>query len=194
MLSLTDLKVGIKIIVDGDPCVVIFSEHSKLGRGGAIMRTRLKNLITGATIPRTFQGSEKFNKAELEKKSATFLYYNGQNSYFMDNENYEQFELPNSHLGESLGYLAENSPVEILYFQNPSTPLGTSKPINIDLPIKMTFRVISAPPNVKGNSAGSVTKLATINTGKQIAVPLFVKEGDKIVVDTRTGSYVERTN
>jgi len=186
MLSLTDLKVGIKIIVDGDPCVVIFSEHSKLGRGGAIMRTRLKNLITGATIPRTFQGSEKFNKAELEKKSATFLYYNGQNSYFMDNENYEQFELPNSHLGESLGYLAENSPVEILYFQN--------KPINIDLPIKMTLEVASAPPGVKGNSAGTVTKLVTIKTGKQIAVPLFVKEGDKIIVDTRDGSYIERAN
>jgi len=192
--SLTDLKVGSRIIVDGNPYVVTFSEHSKVGRSGAIMRTKLKNLISGATLAQTFQGSEKFEPAEIEKKSAIFLYSDNDQSHFMDSESFDQFEISNSHLSDSLDYLAENSPVEILYFQNPSTPLGTSKPINIDLPIKMTFRVISAPPNVKGNSAGSVTKLATINTGKQIAVPLFVKEGDKIVVDTRTGSYVERTN
>lgn len=186
MLNITDLKVGTKIIVDGDPYSVTFSEHSKQGRGGAIMRTKLKNLITGATIARTFQGSEKFQPAELESKSATLLYHNPLSSFFMDSQTYEQFEIENSNLGSNLEYLTENSPVEILYFKN--------RPINIDLPFKMTFEVASAPPGVKGNSAGTVTKLAQISTGKQIPVPLFIKEGDKIVVDTRTGSYVERVS
>jgi len=194
MLTLTDLKVGAKIIVDNEPFVVTFSEHSKQGRGGAIRRTKLKNLISGATIARTFQGSEKFEPAELSGKSATFLYHNQLISFFMDNVSYEQFEIENSHLGASVEYLIENSAVEILYFKDPSTPLGTSRPINIELPMKMTFEVVSTPPGVKGNSAGTVTKLAEINTGKQIAVPLFIKEGDKIVVDTRTGSYIERTS
>ena len=194
MYSLTDLKVGTKIIVDNEPYVVTFSEHSKLGRGGAIRRTKLKNLISGATIARTFQGAEKFEPAELQSKSATFLYHDQLSSFFMDNDSFEQFEIENSHLGANLDYLIENSPVEILYFKDPSTPLGTSKPINIELPMKMTFEVVSTPPGVKGNSAGTVTKLAEINTGKQIAVPHFVKAGDKIVVDTRTGSYIERAN
>ena len=186
MLSLTDLKVGIKFIFNDEPYAVVSSEHSKLGRGGAIMRTKLKNLISGATTSQTFQGSEKFEPLELEKKSATFLYHDEQNSHFMDNTTFDQFEIPNSHLGDNLDFLAENSPVEILYFQN--------KPINIDLPIKMTLEVASAPPGVKGNSAGTVTKLVTIKTGKQIAVPLFIKEGNKIIVDTRDGSYIERAN
>ena len=186
MLSLTDLKVGTKFIFNDEPYAVVSSEHSKLGRGGAIMRTKLKNLISGATTSQTFQGSEKFEPLELEKKSATFLYHDEQNSHFMDNTTFDQFEIPNSHLGDNLDFLAENSPVEILCFQN--------RPINIDLAIKMTFEITSAPPSIKGNSAGSVTKLVTINTGKQIAVPLFVKEGDKIVVDTRTREYVERAN
>ena len=186
MYSLTDLKVGTKFILNGEPYAVVFSEHSKMGRGGAIMRTKLKNLISGATISQTFQGSEKFEPAELTTKSATFLYHDEQNSHFMDGATFDQFEIENSHLGENLQYLAENSPVEILYFQ--------SQAINIDLPAKLIFEVTSTPPGVKGNSAGSVTKLATINTGKQIAVPLFVKEGDRIVVDTRSGGYVERAS
>jgi elongation factor P len=104
----------------------------------------------------------------------------------MDSETYDQFEIENENIGESLDYLTENSPVEILYFN--------SQPINIDLPIKMTFEITDAPPGVKGNSAGTVTKMATISTGKQVAVPLFIKEGNKIVIDTRTGAYVERAN
>ena len=186
MLSLTDLKVGTKIIVDNDPYIVVFSEHSKIGRGGALVRTKLKNLLTGATTSKTFQGADKIEEAELRKKSAQFLYTDAENAHFMDNENFDQFELKFPQIASQLEYLSENSPVEIFYFKE--------QPINIELPIKMTFEIVSAPPGVRGNSAGSVTKLATINTGKQITVPLFIKEGDKIVVDTRTGEYIERTN
>lgn len=186
MLSITDLKVGTKIIFEGDPWTIVFAEHSKMGRGGAIMRTKMKNLITGATVSRTFQGSEKFDPADLNKKSAQFLYKDETSAYFMDNENYEQFELPVSQIAESVDYLSENSVVDILYFKD--------KAINIELPIKMIFAVTDAPPSVRGNSAGSVTKLVTLETGKQVGVPLFIKAGDKIVVDTRTGNYLERSN
>ena len=186
MISITDLKVGTKIIIDGDPCVVTFSEHSKQGRGGAVVRTRLKNLITGNTISKTFQGAEKVEPADLSHKSAQFLYSDNEKAYFMDNSNFEQFELPITKLADQIGYLTENSPTEILYFND--------EPISLELPIKMTFEVTDAPPSVKGNSAGTVTKLVTINTGGHAAVPLFIKPGDKITLDTRTNSYIERTN
>ena len=186
MLSITDLKVGAKVIVDGDPCVVTFSQHSKQGRGGAVMRTKLKNLISGASIAKTFQGSDKIEPASLERKSAQFLYSDTDTAYFMDNVDFEQFELSKSQIADQINFLAENSPVEILYFQD--------KPINIELPIKMTFEVTDAPPGVRGNSAGTVTKMVTIATGNQVAVPLFIKVGDKIVVDTRSNSYIERAN
>lgn len=186
MYSITDLKLGTKVIIDGDPYAVTFSQHSKQGRSGAVMRTKLKNLITGGTIDKTFQGSDKIEPAELSHKSAQFLYSDAENAFFMDNVNFEQFELPVSQLTDQLGYLVENSPVEILYFKD--------KPISIELPIKMTFEITDAPPGVKGNSAGTVTKIATISTGGTVAVPLFIKPGDKIVVDTRTNTYIERAN
>ncbi|MFA5157692.1 MAG: elongation factor P [Patescibacteria group bacterium] len=186
MLSITDLKVGTKVIIDGDPYTVTFSQHSKQGRGGAVMRTKLKNLITGGVIDKTFQGSDKIDAAELSHKSAQYLYADNENAFFMDNTSYEQFELPAASITNELKYLAENSPVEIQYFKD--------KPISIDLPIKMTFEVTDAPPGVRGNSAGTVTKLVTINTGGQVAVPLFIKAGDKIVIDTRSNSYIERAN
>jgi elongation factor P len=186
MFSITDLKVGTKVIIDGNPYAVTFSQHSKQGRSGAVMRTKLKNLITGSTIDKTFQGNDKIEPAELSHKSAQFLYSDDENAFFMDNKNFDQFELPILKLTDQLGYLVENSPVEILYFQE--------KPISIELPIKMTFEVTDAPPGVRGNSAGTVTKLVTIGTGSKVAVPLFIKPGDRIVVDTRTNSYIERAN
>jgi len=186
MLSLTDLKVGTKVIIDGDPFVVIFSQHSKQGRSGAVMRTKLKNLISGTSIDKTFQGADKIEPAELTHRNAQFLYSDDAMAFFMDNESYEQFELPLSQLADQIDYLVENSAVEILYFND--------QPINIELPIKMTFAITDAPPAVKGNSAGTVTKLVTIETKNQVAVPLFIKTGDKIIIDTRTNSYVERAN
>jgi elongation factor P len=186
MFSITDLKVGTKVNILGDPYAVTFSQHSKQGRSGAVMRTKLKNLITGGVIDKTFQGSDKIDEAELSHKSAQFLYSDTESAYFMDNQNFEQFELPISKLSNEIKYLAEDSPAEILYFKD--------KPISIDLPIKMTFEVTDAPPGVRGNSAGTVTKLVTINTGGQVAVPLFIKAGDKIVIDTRSNSYIERAN
>ena len=184
MLSITDLKTGTKITYMGDPYEVLSYYHSKMGRGGAVVKTKLKNLKTGATIDKTFQGADKIEDASLSKKSATYLYSDDAAAYFMDAETYDQFEISLEKVGDYKKYLVENSQVDLLYFND--------EPINIELPIKMTFKVVSAPPAVKGNSAGAITKKVTIETGAQVDAPIFIKENDKIVVDTRTNSYVER--
>jgi len=184
MLSITDLKTGTKIAMENDPWVVLSYSHSKQGRGGAVVKTKLKNLKTGATIDKTFQGADKLDEADLSKKKASYLYSDNENAFFMDSESFEQFEIPLLKISEEKKYLIENSPIDILNYNN--------EPINIELPIKMTFVVTSAPPAVKGNSAGSITKKVTIETGAQVDAPIFIKENDKIVVDTRSGSYVER--
>jgi elongation factor P len=155
-----------------------------MGRGGAVVKTKLKNLKTGSVIDKTFQGADKIDEASLTKKNATYLYSDENSAYFMDTETYDQFEITLDKVGDDKKYLVEKSTVDLLYFNN--------EPLNIELPIKMTFRVTSAPPAIKGNSAGSVNKKITIETGAQVDAPLFIKENDKIVVDTRSGSYVER--
>jgi elongation factor P len=155
-----------------------------MGRGGAVVKTKLKNLKTGGVIDKTFQGADRVSEADLAKRGATYLYSDDAKAYFMDGETYDQFEIDLSKVGNDKNFLVDNSPVDILFYEN--------EPINIDLPIKMAFKVISAPPGVKGNSSGTVTKKVTLETGAQIDTPLFIKEGDKIIVDTRSATYVER--
>jgi len=186
MLSITNLKTGTKVTYEGDPYVVLSYYHSKMGRGGAVVKTKLKNLRTGATIDKTFQGADKLDEADLSKKTATFLYSDSEAANFMDSETYDQFSLPLSKIGEQNKYLVENAAIDILYFGDEA--------LNVELPLKMTFKVVSAPPAVKGNTAGAVTKKVEIETGASVDVPVFIKEGDKIVVDTRDGSYVERAS
>ena len=185
MLTINDLKIGTKITYNGEPYVVIFAQHSKLGRGGGIMRTKLRNLISGTIIEKTFAGAEKLEEAELETKKAQYLYNDTINYLFMDSTNFEQFSLSKNQLQETANFLKEGGEVDILYFQD--------KAINVNLPIKMTFEVTYTEPGFRGNTASTVTKPATIETGAQTNVPLFIKTGDKIVLDTRTGQYVERT-
>jgi len=184
MLSITNLKTGTKITYEGDPCIVLSYYHSKMGRGGAVVKTKLKNLRTGSTIDKTFQGADKLDEADLSKKTATYLYSDNEDVNFMDSETFDQFSLPLSKIGDEKKYLIENAPIDILYFGDEA--------LNIEIPLKMTFKVISAPPAIKGNTAGAVTKKVEIETGAFIDSPVFIKEGDKIVVDTRDGSYVER--
>ncbi|MBM2820968.1 MAG: elongation factor elongation factor [Candidatus Berkelbacteria bacterium] len=186
MLSINDLKVGTKVNFNGQPYVVIFSEHSKLGRGGGIQRTKMRNLISAAIIEKTFSGAEKLEEAELETKKAQYLYKDDNGYNFMDSATFEQFSLAKNQLGKTAGFLKEGGEVDILYFEE--------EPININLPIKMTFEITYTEPGFKGNTASTVNKPATIETGSQVMVPLFIKNGDKIVLDTRTGEYVERAN
>ena len=185
MLTINDLKVGTKINFNGEPYIVIFAQHSKQGRAGGIMRTKIKSLITRAIIEKTFAGAEKLQGAELETKKAQYLYNDSLNYNFMDSATFEQFALSQKQLGDLVRFLKEGDKVDIIYFED--------KPININLPIKMNFEVTYTEPGFKGNTASTVTKPATLETGAQVNVPLFIKTGDKIVLDTRTGEYVERS-
>ena len=184
MLTINDLKIGTKITYNDAPYVVIFSQHSKLGRGGGIMRTRLRHLIDGTIIEKTFAGAEKLEEAELETKKAQYLYKDDTGYHFMDSGTFEQFSLAKNQLGKTADFLKESGEVDILYFDD--------KPINLNLPIKIVLEVTYTEPGFRGNTTSNVLKPATLETGAQINVPIFIKIGDKIVLDTRTGEYVER--
>lgn len=184
MLTINDLKLGTKIIFNGEPHQVIFAQHSKQGRAGGILRSKIKNLISGAIIDKTFAGNEKIDSAELETRPAQFLYADDLNCYFMDGQSFEQFEINLKQVGDQIKFLKESENIDILYFQN--------KPINLQLPLKIKLKVTYTEPGFKGNTASTVQKPATLETGAEINVPLFIKEGDEIVVDTRDGQYVER--
>jgi len=184
MYSLTNLKEGAIIELDGVPYQVIKSQHTQLGRGGAILRTTLKNLKSGATLEKTFKGEQKFAPAALDQIKSQFLYREGDNFIFMNSKNFEQFSLPSQSVGFAQNFLKEGNSVEILSFQG--------QPLKINLPLKIDLKVIEAEPGVKGNSATAPTKFATLETGYRIRVPLFIKKGDMVKIDTRDGSYIER--
>ena len=184
MLGLSEIKVGKIIQVTGEPYLVTRTDHHKMGRGGAVLKTKLRNLITGNVLDKTFQGNDKAEEANTEKKKANYLYKDVEEAHFMENENYEQFSLPVDQIGDKLKFLKDGTDVDVLYFDN--------KPVAVEPPIKVVLKVTSAPPGVKGNTAGNVTKQIELETGMLIAAPMFVSEGDLIRVNTDTGEYVER--
>lgn len=184
MLSLSDIKTGKNIILNDEPYTVTYHEHSKTGRAGAVLRTKLRNLRTGAMLDKTFQGYDKVEDAEISKSKSQYLYKDGDEYYFMDNENFEQFFLSADVLKDAISYLIEGTEVDILHFN------GT--PINIELPIKMKLRVVEAPPGIKGDTVSSGTKAVTLETGLKVNTPLFVDTDDIIIVNTQTGEYVSR--
>lgn len=183
MLSLTDLKTGVVFEENDEPWLVLEYQHSKTGRAGAVMRTKLKNLATGATVQKTFQGSDKFVPVRLEHKKAQYLYEDS-GYVFMDSATYDQFNLQAEVVGNAMSYIKEGEEIQLIFYKD--------KPISIDLPIKVKLKVTDAPGTDKGNTATAATKTATLETGLKANVPLFIKTGDLLVVDTRNGSYVER--
>lgn len=184
MLTISEIKIGKLVQINAEPYVVIKADHHKMGRGGAVLKTKLKNLINGNVLEKTFQGNDRAEEAETEKRKANYLYKDECNAYLMDNESYEQFDLPLEQIGDKEKFLKEGIDIDVLYFGG--------RPVSMNLPIKMEFKVISAPPGVRGNSAGSVTKQVELETGALISAPLFVNEGDVIRINTDTGEYVER--
>ncbi|HNZ86476.1 MAG TPA: elongation factor P [bacterium] len=184
MLDFSEIKLGKIITLNDQPYKVVSTQHSKQARSGAVLRTKLKNLINGSVLEKTFTGSDRAEEADLERTKASFLYADGENYNFMDQETFEQFSFSKEDIGEQVQFLKDGTVVDILKFNG--------KSINIGLPTKMEFKVISAPPGIKGDTAGSATKLVTIETGAQIKCPLFVNEGDIIRVNTETNDYVER--
>jgi elongation factor P len=184
MLSMSEIKVGRLVRISGEPYAVIKTDHHKMGRGGAVLKIKVKNLLSGNILDKTIQGNEKLDEAETEKRKVNYLYKDERQAFFMDNQSYDQFSLDLETLGEKIYFMKEGADVDALYFEG--------KPAAIDLPIKIKLKVTSAPPGVKGNSAGSVNKKVTLETGAEIAVPMFIKEGDEIIFNTDSGEYVER--
>ncbi|MBI2115468.1 MAG: elongation factor P [candidate division NC10 bacterium] len=184
MILAGDLRPGIKVEVDGVPFVVTDFQWVKPGKGGAFMRTKLRNLRTGAVIERTFRTEEKLPTADLEEKRVQFLYQSGDEFHFMDTETYEQFFLSEDQLGEARKYLTEEMVVTIVSHRE--TPLAVEVPTFVELVIRDT------EPGVRGDTASGGSKPATLETGAMIQVPLFINVGDRVRVDTRTGAYIER--
>jgi elongation factor P len=184
MLNISDIKTGKTISLDGEPYVVIFHQHSKMGRAGAVLRTKIRNLKNGAVMEKTFQGADKIEEAEISKSKAQYLYREEDNFFFMDNASYEQFSLPKEVLQSLTDYLIESTEVTVLNF--------SSAPINIELPVKMDFKVVEAPPAIRGNTADGGSKQVTLETGIKVNTPLFIKQGDVVRINTETGEYAER--
>ncbi len=186
MLSFNEIKTGKVLEVNNEPFLVIKTDHHKMGRGGAVLKVKMKNLINGNVLEKTYQGNDKAEEAKTENKKANFLYKDQNEAYFMDNTSFEQFSLSLENIGDNQLFLKDGIDVEVLYFND--------NPVAITLPVKMEFKVISSPPGIKGNSSGNVTKQIEIETGATITAPLFINEGDIIRVNTETGEYVERVN
>jgi elongation factor P len=182
--STADFRKGLKIELEGEPYIITDFLHVKPGKGGAFVRTKLKSLVTGNVIDRTFRSGEKVQTPALEEKTMQYLYQEGEVYHFMDNDTYEQFTLPEELLGASSNFLQENVEVKILFHNG--------QPIGVELPFFVELTIVQTEPGVKGDTASGGTKPATVETGGVIQVPLFLNEGDVIKVDTRTGEYIER--
>jgi elongation factor P len=184
MISTGDLKRGMTIELDGDLWSVLEYHHIKIGRGSAQVRIKVRNVKSGSIVEKTFQAGEKFRRAIIDRKPVQFLYQDDGTYHFMDTETYEQTALSAGQLGDVVSYLTDNQTLDVLTYQD--EPIGAELPASVELTITQT------DPGVRGDTATGGTKPATLETGMVVQVPLFVNEGDRIRVDTRSGQYLER--
>jgi len=184
MLTASDLRKGLKVQIDGNPYIVTDFEFSKPGKGQALYRTKMRNMISGNQLVKTYRSNDKFEKAELEERKMQFLYSQGNEFHFMDTENFEQLVLTREQLGDNTHFLIDNMELDVVFYD--------SQPIDVTLPIFVNLAVTKADPWAKGDTSGNDTKPVTVQTGYELQVPPFVEEGDKIQIDTRTGEYVTR--
>ncbi len=184
MYSTTDFRKGLKIEVDGTPYEIVEFQHFKPGKGGAMVRTKLRNFLTGRMQDITFRSGEKVGRPDLEVRDLQYLYREGTDLVFMDLTSYEQTHIAADSTGGKSGYLKESQVVQVLMYQG--------KPLDIELPPSMVLEVTDTEPGVKGDTVSNVTKPATLETGVVIQVPIFVNTGDKVKVDTRSNEYLGR--
>ena len=184
MADTSDLKKGFKMLIDKQPYQVVESQFVKPGKGQAFFRTKLKNMITGAVIDRTYKSGEKLEKADTEERTMQYLYAEGDSYVFMDTQSYDQLRISAEQLGDNVHYLLDNMEVDVMLFEG--RPIGVTPPTFVELEVTQT------DPGFKGDTSGNTTKPATLSTGLVVNVPLFVNIGDVLKIDTRTGEYVER--
>jgi len=185
MFDTSDIRKGLKIILDGQPYIVVDFQFVKPGKGQAFTRTKVKHLSTGAVIERTFRSGEKLEQADVEMRQMSFIYPDGEDFVFMDS-NGEQSTILGSKVGDNKDFLIDGLEVEVVFFKGEA--------IDISLPPHIVAQIVQSDPGVRGDTASNVTKPATLTTGAIIQVPLFINEGEWIKVDTRTREYMERVN
>lgn len=184
VLAAGELRKGLKLEIDGDPYVIVDFSFTKPGKGQALYRCRLRNMINGTQFDRTYRSGDKFTAADLEEQEMEYLYREGKQYCYMNKSSYEQVYLSEEQVGDSVNYLTENLTVDMLFFQG--------RPIGLTMPNFVELKVIKADPGIKGDTASGATKPVTLATGYVLQVPLFIEEGEVLRIDTRTGAYVER--
>lgn len=186
MLTTGEIKVGTAFMFENAPFIVQRMLGQKSGRGGMVTRLRVKNIVTGGTQDLGLDAGEKFDDVDLDEHTMKLSYIDGDTYVFMDQESFEQFEMPKEDLGDSAGYITPEDDLDILitYYEG--------KPVGVKLPVNITRTVTYCEPGVKGDTSGKATKPATLDTGMTVNVPLFINTDEKIVIDTRDGSFVER--
>ena len=184
MYNTSDFKNGLKIEIDKEPYVIVDFLHVKPGKGGAFVRTKMKNLINGKVLDKTFRSGEKVTKPDFIEKKMQFLYKMENEFHFMDTSSYDQIFLNKEQIGENVNFLKENLEVNIFYFKG--------KPVGMELPRFVDLKIEKTDPGIKGDTVSGGTKPAILETGAKINVPLFLNEDDIIKVDTRKGEYIER--
>ncbi|OAT79849.1 elongation factor P [Desulfotomaculum copahuensis] len=184
MISTNDFRTGLTIELDGDVYQVVEFQHVKPGKGSAFVRSKIKNMRTGAVVEKTFNAGEKIPRAHIERREVQYLYNDGSNYNFMDMESYDQMALTAEQLGDAVKYLKENMTINLLLFQG--------KSIGVDLPNFVELTVTETAPGIKGDTASGGSKPATLETGYVVQVPFFINTGDVLQIDTRTGQYIKR--
>lgn len=184
MIATADFRNGAKIEISGEPYSIVEFQHVKPGKGGAFVRTKLRNLKTGNILDKTFRSGERFHSPDLSEQEMQFLYAQGNEYHFMNTETYEQLFVTSAQIGSAKDFLKENMLVKILFYQG--------NPLEVELPFFVNLKIAETAPGVRGDTATGGTKTAKLETGGSVKVPLFVEEGTFIKIDTRTGTYIER--
>ena len=186
MYETSDFKKGLKIMVEGQPFAIVDFQHVKPGKGNQFTRTKMRNLLTGSNLERTFKSGEKFEVPDVNTQDMTFLYKDDSGYNFMNQTNFEQICVTEDDIGDAKNYLIENLQCVVMNYNG--------KPIGIDCPNSVALKVVKTDPNFKGNTVTGATKPAVLETGHTVNVPMHINEGDVLKVDTRTGEYVERVS
>lgn len=184
MLTAGDFRKGITFQINGEPYVVLDFQHVKPGKGAAFVRAKMRNLATGAVVERTFNAGERLPKANIDRRIMQYLYEGDGNYVFMDNDTYEQTELTKEQIGNGINFLKENMDVKVISYEN--------RVLGVELPNTVELVVVKTEPGIRGDTATGGSKPATMDTGYVVKVPLFINEGDHLLIDTRSGDYIQR--
>ncbi|MGE0869424.1 MAG: elongation factor P [Kofleriaceae bacterium] len=186
MYDTSDIRKGLKVLMDGNPWTVVEFQFVKPGKGAAFTRTKFKNLLNGTIKEMNIRSGEKLEPANVDQRDMQFLYKEGTDLVFMDQSNYEQVTVSGDLIGKAADLMKDNLPCTVLFFNE--------RPVDVTLPTFVFLEVTASEPGVRGDTSGNVTKPATVETGAEVQVPLFIRVGDTVKIDTRTHEYVERVN